>query len=288
MSFRGGAAHMSFIPGGTRRPRTEGHPMTADLSTAEMKSLDSGGLAMAILNEVSVFDPDGLKTVMDALSTATYLHRNQTRANRAGLPRTPYSEHPLRNALRVLREGVTDLDIVVAVILHDTVEDCARDIVEDYRGFRAAQWTPGQLREAALGWTEGTFGAEVRRLVEAVSNPLTDTTKLSREAKNTLYAAHVAAAIHNDAAVFLVKLTDFVDNAAGLHHNAAGIGAGVNDGMVSRLAAKYLPVAEIFEAELAANYGAIMALVSAEGMEALIEHILSAKATLPALVKLAA
>lgn len=274
--------------GGHAGSRTEGHPMIADLSTAEMKSLDSGGLAMAILNEVSVFAPDGLKRVMDALSAATYLHRNQTRANRAGLPRTPYSEHPLRNALRVLREGVTDLDIVVAVILHDTVEDCARDIVVDYRGFSAAQWTPGQLRESALGWTEGTFGTEARRLVEAVSNPLTDTTMLSREAKNALYAAHVAAAIRNDAAVFLVKFTDFVDNAVGLHHNAAGIGTGVNDGMVARLAAKYLPVAEIFEAELAANYGAILALVSAEGMEAIIGHILSAKATLPGLLALAA
>lgn len=258
------------------------------LHTAELKSLDSGGLTVAIIDTVNRIAPDSVQTVITALGAATFLHRNQTRANRAGMPRTPYSEHPLRNALRALRLGVTKMDIVVAALLHDTVEDCADSIVTDYLGLDIAGMDEARKRELSLAWIADSFGAEVRRLVEEVTNPLVTGPKQPREVTNLRYATHVHDGIHDDADVFLVKFIDFADNACGLHHNVSGLGAGVNDAMAARLAAKYIPVIHVFEAELAANYGEIMLLISADGMEAVINHLVSAKKTLPALLELAA
>lgn len=262
--------------------------MTPVLHTAELKSLDSGGLVLAIIDKVSGIAPDSVPAIMKALGAATFLHRTQTRANRAGMPRTPYSEHPLRNALRGLRIGVTKMDIIVAALLHDTVEDCADSIVRDYLDLEPTGMDEARKRELSLAWITDTFGAEVRRLVEKVTNPLTSGPKQPREVTNLRYATHVHDGIHDDPDVFILKILDFADNASGLHHNVSGLGAGVNDAMAARLAAKYIPVTHIFEAELAANYGEIMVLVSAEGMEAIIGHLASAKKTLPALLELAA
>lgn len=262
--------------------------MTPVLHSAQLKTLDSGGLALAIIDNVTAISPASVPTVLDALGAATFLHREQTRANRAGMPRTPYSEHPLRNALRALRMGVTNIDVVAAIILHDTVEDCAESIINDYLGLDASEQTAAEQRDSALSWIQSFFGAEVRRLVEAVTNPLADGSKQPREVKNLRYATHVHDAIHEDADVFIVKFVDFQDNAVGLHHNVAGLGAGVNEPMAARLAAKYLPVIHIFEAELAASYGEIMTRVSPEGLETIIGHLAAAKKTLPALLDNAA
>lgn len=267
---------------------SKGFPMTPVLHTAELKSLDSGGLALAIIDTVTKTAPDSVPTMMNALGAATFLHRHQTRANRAGMPRAPYSEHPLRNALRALRMGVTKMDIVVAALLHDTVEDCADSIVKDYLDLEPAGMDEAHKRELSLDWITDTFGAEVRRLVEEVTNPLTTGPKQPREVTNLRYTTHVHDSIQDDPDVFILKFVDFADNACGLHHNVSGLGAGVNDAMAARLAAKYIPVTHIFEAELAANYGEIMILLSAEGLEAIINHIAAAKRTLPALLELAA
>lgn len=258
------------------------------IPAAQLKNLDSGALALAIIGTTKAISPSGADRIVDALSVATYLHRNQTRANRGGMPRAPYSEHPLRNALRALRMGVTDLDIIAAIILHDTIEDCAVSILTDYLGMDTSVLDESQIRDRAYDWMKATFGTNTTRMVEAVSNPLNSGPRQPRAVSNLRYVSHVHDAIHGDADVFIVKFVDFVDNAVGLHHNVAGIGAGVNDAMAERLAAKYFPLIHIFEAELAASYGEIMTRVSAEGLEAMVAHLAAAKETLPGLMDLAA
>jgi (p)ppGpp synthase/HD superfamily hydrolase len=91
-----------------------------------------------------------------AVAFATRCHGDQTRP--AG---EPYSEH-LLEATRVLVEavGVTDIDILLAAVLHDVVEDtaCTLDDVRDEFGDRVAtlvDWVTkpprpeGQTREDA-------------------------------------------------------------------------------------------------------------------------------------------
>jgi (p)ppGpp synthase/HD superfamily hydrolase len=212
---------------------------------------------------------------------ATFLHRHQTRANRKNLPRTPYIEHPLRNALRSVRWGCADQDVIVAAIMHDTVEDCAPDILTHYVGHPEPELlSEAERREVALGWMLRDFGPEVARIVEAVSNPLRDESGMSKERKRELYAEHVAEAIRADAKVFVVKFADFVDNALGLPHNAVE----GNEGMIERLALKYLPVASVFEREYEANPD-IRKMIGDEGHTLIGEQIAEAKTKLTALLK---
>jgi (p)ppGpp synthase/HD superfamily hydrolase len=61
---------------------------------------------------------------------ASFLHRKQTRFVRGDLPRVPYIEHPLRVALRLVRWGVPDAELIAAALLHDVVEDCSTELLE--------------------------------------------------------------------------------------------------------------------------------------------------------------
>ena len=60
---------------------------------------------------------------IEALNMAAKWHKKQTRiAGPDGL-REPYINHPLRNVIRANHWGVRDGELLVAVLLHDVVED---------------------------------------------------------------------------------------------------------------------------------------------------------------------
>ena len=241
--------------------------MSPHLQSMSLKSMDSSALTLAVLDAAKLTIPADTGRLFAAISAAAFLHRDQTRANRGNLPRTPYIEHPLRGTLRLLRWGVTDADILVASVLHDTIEDCSKDIIRHFLGIDPADLTAVELRQYVIEWMTGEFGAAATEIVLAVTNPdfTPDTT---REQRNTIYAAKVKASISLDAAVFLVKIADFVDNACGLpHNNIEG-----NHGFVARLAVKYEPLVAIFQTELAANPG-IALLVSDEGFASITAHL---------------
>jgi guanosine-3',5'-bis(diphosphate) 3'-pyrophosphohydrolase len=64
--------------------------------------------------------PD-LQLLMKALSFAAHKHRDQKRKDQEA---TPYINHPITVASVLVNEGgITDLDILCAALLHDTVED---------------------------------------------------------------------------------------------------------------------------------------------------------------------
>ncbi len=87
--------------------------------------------------------------LLNAAAFAAEKHRHQRRKD---ADRSPYINHPLAVAACLAVEGgVTDETILVAALLHDTIEDTAT--------------TPDELREA--------FGADVCRLVEEVSDDKT-------------------------------------------------------------------------------------------------------------------
>ena len=190
-------------------------------------------LACVLLQSAGAAGHD-LELIGDAIAVASYLHRADTRAQRAGMTRVPYIEHPLRNSVRLQRYGCDIQAVIIATILHDTVEDHAFDIARDLVGLEPD--SEESARGIALGYIAAKFGAEVMDLVKGVSNPIT-AGGLSTVEKNMLYRAHVVQAIASPT-VFLVKITDFEDNAGGLHHNLEPNTVG----MVRRLAAKYLPL----------------------------------------------
>lgn len=229
---------------------------TSMFAQTPLKDMDGAALALAIMEE---FPSDGVRR---ALTAASFLHRNQTRANRGTLPRTAYIEHPLRGSLRAIRWGVSSEDIVIAIILHDVAEDCAEEAAAVFRGCPEA--SPERARGLTFAWMVDEWGLEVARLVRAVTNPLPGQENLTREQKRREYARHVKDAITGDAAAFIVKIIDYADNASGLHHNATG----ANTGMVAHLAAKYGPLADIFAAEYRANPGISLLMSDAGFAEA--------------------
>ncbi len=249
------------------------HKLIRDLP---LKKMDPGLLQVAVLT-LSGDRNFNMDRVGHALGLALYLHRNQTRSNRAGFPRTAYGEHPLRNSLRLLRYDVMEENLIIAALLHDTVEDCAVEMATVFAGKSPAD--KFEARAFALDYLEDQFGPVVRFLVEAVSNGFLPD-GLSRKEKDINYFNHVVEAIV-DAFVFMVKFVDFVDNAVGLRHNLLGVG---NEAMVGRLARKYLPLVEVFAARL--NEPDIRALVSEEGYLAMLAHIETGRVELPALALL--
>src|SRR5215216_1626051 len=90
-----------------------------------------------------------LPALLKALHFAADKHRDQ---RRKGAEASPYVNHLIEVTELLAREGgVTDVLTLQAAILHDTLED--------------TKTTPEELEE--------TFGAEVRRVVEEVTDDKT-------------------------------------------------------------------------------------------------------------------
>ena len=67
------------------------------------------------------FSDKDLKLIFKALDFAADKHKNQ---KRKGADSTPYINHPIKVAKLLVDDGgVTDLDIILAALLHDTIED---------------------------------------------------------------------------------------------------------------------------------------------------------------------
>jgi len=195
--------------------------------------------------------------LQETAALASILHRGDTRSVRGKLPLTHYIEHPYRVTLRIIRWGVIDTNILHAALLHDTFEDHPAEFVE-------------MFGVTADLYISATFGPDVWDLVFAVSNqPGVD------------YHVHVLDAI-DDPRVFIVKLSDWTDNALSLHHllsvaDLVRLEAGTlpahelpaaqrNRRMQLRHATKYAPLAAPFSARLECSD--VRAFFSADGYTA--------------------
>jgi guanosine-3',5'-bis(diphosphate) 3'-pyrophosphohydrolase len=122
-----------------------------------------------------------LQTLIHAAAFAADKHRDQRRKDAAA---TPYINHPLALARILSAEGgVTDVATLCAALLHDTLEDTKTSADE----------------------LEREFGAEVRRLVEEVS----DDKSLAKAERKRLQIEHAA---HISDKAKLVKLADKIAN----------------------------------------------------------------------------
>lgn len=91
-------------------------------------------------------NPQELSLLVKATAFAAHKHKDQRRKDDAG---SPYINHPVSLADVLVHEaGVTDLTIIVAALLHDTIED--------------TETTAEEIEEH--------FGATVRAIVEEVTD----------------------------------------------------------------------------------------------------------------------
>lgn len=211
------------------------------LKDIPLKQMDGTMLTLALMSDVDdTFNPRVRMLIRNTLDLATYLHRNQTRANRASLPRTPYIEHPLRNTLRMMRWGIRDEALIVSTIIHDIAEDCAKELI-DLVGVEPT----GNMRTDAIEAVRRYSNQErIAYIVDGVTN-YPSPAGLSKDEKRKNYAVTVTEKI-KDLDIFIVKLVDFFDNANSLVHNVGHS----NEAMINHLAMKYLPMFDVFIEQL--------------------------------------
>ncbi len=133
-----------------------------------------------------------------ALQFAARAHRQQVRKGTD----IPYITHAVHVSVVLLRYGF-DEDVVIAGLLHDVVEDCGV--------------TPQEL--------EALFGANVARLVEAVSErKRSGGVERSWEERKTEAIAHLR---HGDSAVAALKAADALHNIYSIVTDLALVGSAV-------------------------------------------------------------
>lgn len=180
-----------------------------------LKQMDPSMLVFELSREADRLGMDS-DLITSAATMASYLHRDQTRSVRGDMPVVPYIEHPLRVALRLVRWGVRDEEIIAAALLHDVAEDCADELKLRF----------GRPSENAIATLMRLYGGHVAQTVMSVTNP-TD---------GTSYQDHMADLAHNSSlAALLVKASDMKDNAGSIKHQ---MGYGEDEHMLRR-ARKY-------------------------------------------------
>ncbi len=210
---------------------------SGQVQPSRLKEMDAARLTCALLREGREAGIDQ-HLLSDVVEFAASLHKDQKRSWRAGFPKTPYIEHPLRVALRLVRLGVSEPSLIAAAVLHDTVEDCSKVFVKDYLQMEPGE--TGECRTLLSQFIEQRYGPTTAEYVLSVTNPVAD--KLT----HTQYQQNVREEIATSPKTYLLKFGDFFDNAGSLHYqDREG-----NEKMVYRLASKYYPLISDFEQNL--------------------------------------
>jgi guanosine-3',5'-bis(diphosphate) 3'-pyrophosphohydrolase len=122
-----------------------------------------------------------LKLLFKALSFAAHKHKDQRRKDVAA---SPYINHPISLANVLSNEGhVTDIEVLCAALLHDTIED--------------TQTTPAEL------------DAEFGRAIQSIVMEVTDDKNLPKSERKRQQIEHAA---HASDKAKLVKLADKISN----------------------------------------------------------------------------
>ncbi|GGM72014.1 HD domain-containing protein [Dactylosporangium sucinum] len=177
------------------------------------------GLRERFRLESSRFDEASRARLDEALALAAELHRDDRRV------REPYLNHLLRVAIRIAHHyEVDDVDVIVAGLLHDSVEDHPDELAGH----------PDATTEQALAVLAARFGARTAQLVAAVTNPQYDPDR----DKHEQYREHVQESLDREPWARVIKVSDFTDNGVGVIHTTGP--------KVARSAAKYRPMVPVF------------------------------------------
>jgi hypothetical protein len=175
------------------------------------------GLRERFAYEADKFPPDERVRLQQALELASTLHARQRRV------REPYMNHLLRVAIRIMHHyKVTDPEVIIAALLHDSAEDQAVALVG----------VPD--REKALEKLGKMFGARVEYLVRAVTNP----EYTPDRSKHEQYREHLAETLEDNPWARVLKVSDFTDNGVGVIHTTGP--------KVRSSARKYRPLVPMF------------------------------------------
>lgn len=194
-----------------------------------LKQMDPALLWFELDRETHRLMPEDCELITSAATMASFLHREQTRFVRGDMDRVPYIEHPLRVALRLIRWGSRDAELIAAALLHDVAEDCADELLDLF----------GHVGEGPLDCLARLYGPQVAGLVGRVTNPTACGS--ADAASRRTYEDHLAALASSGSKALLIKASDLKDNAGSIKYQ---LGHG-KDGRMLRMIAKYLPVVPV-------------------------------------------
>lgn len=188
------------------------------------------GLRDRLLQEITRFAAADQERLSAALELAATLHADDRRV------REPYLNHLLRVAIRIMRYyQVDDVDVIVAALLHDAVEDHPAELAAAAPADVARSDTAAPpVREAALAELSRRFNPRVAALVDSVTNPEYD----PEQDRHEQYRTHVAKSLDRDPWARIIKISDFTDNGVGIIHTTGD--------KVERAARKYRPLVPVF------------------------------------------
>lgn len=201
------------------------HEITREFSEA--------GLRERLSDEIGQTDwnSDVRHTLQLAEELAILAHSGVTRGDH------PYSTHFLRVAVRIISShhmAIQDPDLIVAALLHDTVEDAAEF-------YASVIPLPEEVSVQEHAFTVLTllFNERVAGIIRAVTNPERPSNVSSIEEKHAFYQAHVRDVLTSEPEAGIIKLSDFIDNCLGLKYNEDPV-------RQQRLTTKYLPLINDF------------------------------------------
>ncbi len=141
----------------------------------------------ALVEKLSKFSPDQQQRIQQAIALAEQYHDGQVR-NAEKPTNMPYVIHCIRTALWLIEQKIIDADIIIAMILHDTLED-----------------TP-----LAPGSIESKFGKRVLGLVQSVTRerPDNETEEDKIKSKTTQFEKLA----RDPTETRFMKTADFLDN----------------------------------------------------------------------------
>lgn len=123
-----------------------------------------------------------------------------------------YTDHLMRVTLHMIEDfGITDPNLIAAGPLHDSFEDHPRDLVLALTGEK-----PDTREEAIIIGRQvlaSLTNEEVVSIIESVTNPPV----LEGQNKLDVYTTHTRKLILGSQKGRVLKLADFIDNAAGNH-----------------------------------------------------------------------
>jgi len=200
-----------------------------------IKTQELSALKNALYEVASHWDEFHRQQLNRAIVLAETLHADDRHKD------MPYIYHVSRAAVRVAWYlEVDDPDVIIATLLHDSVEDHAAELVGHGQGVEDC--TPQELQVAGLQVLEVMFSRRSAIIIAAVTNPPSEQQPDSYEDKLRAYAEKVRAAVVTSEG-WLVKFADWCDNGLGIIHDIEGQG-----GKHAHFKRKYGMVLPILEA----------------------------------------
>lgn len=222
---------------------------TSSILSTPLKDLNTSHLIQDINARAVMLGMDS-EQISSAISLASILHATQVRQVRGKFKIVPYIEHPLRNTSRLMRAGITDQNVIIGSLLHDTIEDGSLSFMSVIYNKKTSDIP--EAREALSNYIDKAYGSEVLDIVTRVTNEYRTRKELetrTAQQKRDDYRIHVQEGISGHKGAYLVKISDYLDNAGSLQHQIKDVAPEQVD-KFKRIAAKYKPMIQVFQDEM--------------------------------------